>query len=115
MNTNEKFVITINRELGSGGRTVGRQLAQRLGVEFYDKAVIKGLQEKYGLSVKEIERAKGNDHGWWSEFKRRVNFGGYASTEAYYAPQPGHHAPSATTPCWMPRPSSATRRKSCRP
>ena len=24
MNKNEKFVITINRELGSGGRTVGR-------------------------------------------------------------------------------------------
>ena len=91
MNTNEKFVITINRELGSGGRTIGRQLAQRLGVEFYDKAVIKGLQEKYGLSVKEIERAKGNDHGWWSEFKRLVNFGGYTSTESYYAPQLGYH------------------------
>ena len=28
MNKNEKFVITINRELGSGGRTVGRKLAK---------------------------------------------------------------------------------------
>ena len=28
MNLNEKFVITINRELGSGGRTVGRKLAE---------------------------------------------------------------------------------------
>ena len=27
MNTNNKYVITINRELGSGGRTVGRKLA----------------------------------------------------------------------------------------
>ena len=44
MNKNEKFVITINRELGSGGRTVGRKLAERLGVEYYDKAVVKGLQ-----------------------------------------------------------------------
>ena len=25
MNKNEKFVITINRELGSGGRTIGRK------------------------------------------------------------------------------------------
>ena len=41
MNKNEKFVITINRELGSGGRTVGRLLAEKLGVSFYDKAVIK--------------------------------------------------------------------------
>ena len=29
MNKNEKFVITINRELGSGGRTVGRILAEK--------------------------------------------------------------------------------------
>ena len=27
MNRNEKFIITINREIGSGGRTVGRILA----------------------------------------------------------------------------------------
>ena len=40
MNKNEKFVITINRELGSGGRTVGQKLAEKLGVEYYDKAVI---------------------------------------------------------------------------
>lgn len=46
MNKNEKFVITINRELGSGGRTVGEKLAEKLGVTFYDKAVIKGLEEK---------------------------------------------------------------------
>ena len=33
MNPNQKFVITISREMGSGGRTVGRKLAQRLGVK----------------------------------------------------------------------------------
>ena len=91
MNRNEKFVITINRELGSGGRTVGRILAQRLGVEYFDKAVIKGLQDKYGLSVKEIERAKGSDQGWWAQFKRVVNFGGYESTADYYDPKLGYH------------------------
>ena len=32
MNKNKQFVITINREVGSGGRTVGRKLAERLGV-----------------------------------------------------------------------------------
>ena len=31
---NKDNVITINREVGSGGRTVGRMLAQRLGVPF---------------------------------------------------------------------------------
>lgn len=46
MNKKEKFVITINRELGSGGRTVGEILAKSLEVPFYDKAVIKALTEK---------------------------------------------------------------------
>ena len=40
MNKNEKFVITINRELGSGGSTVGHKLAERLGVPFYNKIII---------------------------------------------------------------------------
>ena len=36
MNLNNKFIITINRELGSGGRTVSRKLAEKLGVEYSD-------------------------------------------------------------------------------
>ena len=70
MNKNEKFVITINRELGSGGRTIGRKLAERLGVKYYDKAVIQGLTEKYGLTVEEIERLKAQKkQSWWSEMQ----------------------------------------------
>ena len=72
MNPNNKFVITINRELGSGGRTVGRKLAEKLGVEYYDKALIKALQEKFQLSADEIEKLKGREQGWWAEFKRMV-------------------------------------------
>ena len=56
MKLNEKFVITINRELGSGGRTIGEKLAKRLDVPFYDKALIQGLKEKYDLTTEEIER-----------------------------------------------------------
>ena len=70
---NINFVITINRELGSGGRTVGRKLAEKLGVEFCDKLVIKGLQKEYHLSVEEIERQKGESSSWWSEVKRALN------------------------------------------
>ena len=73
MNKNERFVITINRELGSGGRTVGRKLAEKLGVEFCDKLVIKGLQKEYHLSVEEIERQKGESSSWWTEVKRALN------------------------------------------
>ena len=83
MDKNQKFVITINRELGSGGRTVGAKLAARLAVPFFDKALIKALQEKYHLSVEEIERMKGRSHSWWAEFKRSLSVG-YAMSQNYY-------------------------------
>ena len=51
MKLNEQFVITINRELGSGGRTIGEKLAEKLGVPFYDKALIQGLKDKYKLTT----------------------------------------------------------------
>jgi len=88
MNKNMKFVITINRELGSGGRTVGRKLAERLGVEFYDKAVIKGLEEQYHLTVEEIERLKGQKQGWWSDVKR-IMFVSPSMHSNYYIPREG--------------------------
>ena len=69
MNKNEQFVITINRELGSGGRTIGRKLAEKLGVNYYDKAIIEGLTEKYGLSAEQIEKYKAKKESWWSEMK----------------------------------------------
>ena len=74
MNPNNKFIITINRELGSGGRTVGRKLAEKLGVEYFDKAVINALQERYNLSVEQIEHMKGQEQSWWAEFKRKMTF-----------------------------------------
>ena len=87
MNLNETFVITINRELGSGGRTVGRKLAEKLGVPFYDKALIKALQEKYHLSVEEIEKLKGRKQGWWADFKRQMT--GSVMYTNYYIPREG--------------------------
>lgn len=75
MDKNDKFVISINRELGSGGRTVGRKLAERLGVHFYDKALIKALEEKYNLTAEEIEKLKGRKHNWWADFERIAQIG----------------------------------------
>lgn len=67
MNKNEKFVITVNRELGSGGRTVGRKLAEKLGVKYCDKAVIEGLTQKFGLSPERIEEIKAQKKSWWND------------------------------------------------
>ena len=84
MNKNEKFVITINRELGSGGRTVGRILAEKLGVPYYDKALTKPLEEKFNLSSDQIERLKGNNRSWWEDMKRVLILGEEAANSYDY-------------------------------
>ena len=67
MNKNEKFVVTINREVGTGGRTVGRKLAEKLGVKYCDKAIVQGLTEKFGLSIERIEEIKAQKKSWWND------------------------------------------------
>lgn len=98
MKKNEKFVIAINRELGSGGRTVGRKLAERLHVEFYDKALIKTLEDRYSLSVEEIEKLKGRSKTWLAELKRALFASeGMAVTSNYILAVPGDKPVQPTT------------------
>ena len=84
MNKNERFVITINRELGSGGRTVGRILAEKLGVPYYDKALTKPLEEKFNMTSEQIERLKGNNRSWWEDIKRVLILGEDAANSSDY-------------------------------
>ena len=42
----ENCVITIAREYGSGGRTIGERLAQKLSIPYYDKNIIRLFSEK---------------------------------------------------------------------
>ena len=51
----DNFVITISREHGSGGRTIGKKLAQKLGIPFYDQKLIDIAAKKSGLSESFIE------------------------------------------------------------
>ncbi|MBO5523396.1 MAG: cytidylate kinase-like family protein [Roseburia sp.] len=51
----KKRIVTISREFGSGGRTIGKQLAEKLGVPCYDKELIEKLAEQTGLAKKFIE------------------------------------------------------------
>ena len=44
------LIITIGREYGSGGREIGKALAEKLGISFYDKQIISLAAEKSGLS-----------------------------------------------------------------
>lgn len=67
MDTNGNFVITISRELGSGGRTVGRKLAEKLGVRYSDKELIHALMRKFNLTASGIEKLKGEKKNWLAD------------------------------------------------
>ena len=68
----EPFVITISREVGSGGRTIGRKLAEKLGVRFSDKELVDKLQKKLNLTVDSIEELKGKKKRWLDDFIQMV-------------------------------------------
>ncbi len=48
-------IITIGREFGSGGRELGRKLAEELGWEYYDKEIITEIAKKTSLSEKYVQ------------------------------------------------------------
>ena len=72
MTTQQPFIITISRELGSGGRTVGRLLAERLGVRYSDKELIKALREQFHLTTEAIEVLKGEKRDWLTSLLRKM-------------------------------------------
>lgn len=52
----KKFVITIGRQFGSGGREFGRKLAAELGIEFYDKELLIRAARNAGMGQEFFER-----------------------------------------------------------
>ena len=51
----EKRIITISREFGSGGRTIGRAVAEQLGIPFYDKELVEHVALESGFAPKYVE------------------------------------------------------------
>lgn len=48
-------IITISREFGSGGRELGKRLAESLGIAYYDREIIIAIAEKSGLAESYVE------------------------------------------------------------
>lgn len=57
-------VITISRELGSGGRYIGEELAKKLNISFYDSQIISKVAEETGFAEDFVQQA-----GEYSPFK----------------------------------------------
>ena len=71
----KQIVITLSREYGSGGRYVGRLIADKLGIKLYDKDFVIKVAEETGLSQEYIEENEQKrsafaplNNGYYSEF-----------------------------------------------
>lgn len=65
-----KKIITISREFGSGGRSIGKAVADELNYKFYDKELIEKIAKESGLSQDFIEKN--------AEYSRTANPFSYA-------------------------------------
>ena len=65
-----KFVVTIGREFGSGGRQIAMKLAELLQVKVYDRRLLEQLQERYQLTEEQINAIKAKKKSWWADFAR---------------------------------------------
>ncbi len=60
-------IITIGREFGSGGRTIGQEVAKKLGIPCYDHDLIDKLAEESGLSKEYIKNeSEYASHSSWT-------------------------------------------------
>ncbi len=79
-------IITISREFGSGGRTIGRLAAQKLGISCYDQELIDKIAQESGL-FKEYVAAHAEDVRGWMDFVSSHDFYGQSVGDKLFAAQ----------------------------
>ena len=65
----EKKIITISREFGSGGRSIGREVAKRLNIPFYDKELVEQIALESGFAPNFVE-----EHGEHAPSRSRLAY-----------------------------------------
>lgn len=73
-------IITIGREFGSGGRELGKRLAEQLGCAYYDREIVLALCEKNGLAQQYVENI--TSAGIQTYYP--ISYGRTFSTNRYY-------------------------------
>ena len=76
------FIITINRECGSGGGEIAQLLGKKLGVKVYGRKILDRVAQQFDLSVENIERIKAQRTTWWDDFCRFYQQFGAASSSS---------------------------------
>ena len=68
MNKEDKFVITISRQFGTGGHEIGAELARRLGVKLLDKQILNEVAARINAVEDAVERIEARNPLWRDDF-----------------------------------------------
>lgn len=76
-NIKEKFIISIGREFGSGGKYIGEELAKRLNIKCYDNELLAKVSESYNIDIEMLEKVDENQKSsFWYGFATNYVFPG---------------------------------------
>ncbi|MBR1929418.1 MAG: cytidylate kinase-like family protein [Paludibacteraceae bacterium] len=84
MPQSDKFIITINREYGCGGRQIALELGKLLGVKVYDHHFIEELTKEFHLTMEQMDEIKFKKLNWWDEFTKFYGRATAWSSANYY-------------------------------
>ena len=68
MNKEDKFVITISRQFGTGGHEIGAELARRLNVKLLDKQILTEVARRTGAVEEAMEKIEARNPLWRDDF-----------------------------------------------
>lgn len=83
-------IITVSREFGSGGRTIGKEVAARLGINCYDSELIEKIAEESGFTKDYIaEKSENAPHGHWlaNSFASNRSIHGFSTQDYLWSVQ----------------------------
>lgn len=64
----QKIIITINRECGSGGGEIARLLAEKLGFKIYGRTMLEEVAKQFDMTIENMDRIKAQKTNWWKDF-----------------------------------------------
>lgn len=77
MNNTKPYVITISRQLGSGGAYIGQKLASRLNILYVDRELINEAADKLGVMVEDLEVRDERTTTIWQSFINNMSYGNF--------------------------------------
>jgi cytidylate kinase len=83
MNKNSLFVITISRQLGSGGSYLGQKLAKNLNVFYADREIINQAAKQFSILEEELESREERKNSFLESFFQSFTY----TSEVYLLPQ----------------------------